>query len=126
MDVTPALEEKHQQIESYGPGQLIISGATYTSPVIVFPETTIAWSASSVSELTIEHFAPLVEQSSNVEILLLGCGNMQEFVAPSLRRELRTQHHITLDSMDTGAACRTFNILLAEGRRVAAALFLIT
>jgi uncharacterized protein len=60
-----------------------------------------------------------------VEVLLLGTGTRHEFVPPSLRRRLRDAG-IVIDTMDTGAACRTYNVLVAEDRRVAAALIALS
>ena len=56
-----------------------------------------------------------------VEFLVIGCGARAMLVPPALRQELRDAG-LRLDAMDTGAACRTYNVLLAEDRRVAAAL----
>ena len=58
-----------------------------------------------------------------IEILIIGTGKRHEMISPELRRALK-EHGVGFDTMDTGAACRTFNILLGEGRRVAAALIL--
>ncbi len=72
------------------------------------------------AEATLERFAPVVARG-DVEILLLGCGRRMGILPPALRQGLRASG-IVVDAMDTGAACRTYNVLLAEERRVAAAL----
>jgi len=58
-----------------------------------------------------------------IEVLLLGTGSTHQFVTPVIKKSLKS-HGLASDSMDTGAACRTYNILLSEGRRVAALLLL--
>jgi uncharacterized protein len=76
--------------------------------------------------VTIASLGPIaarVGTEEAIEILLLGCGRRMLQVPPSLRAELR-QIGVVIDAMDTGAACRTYAVLLTEGRRVAAALLL--
>jgi len=121
MDITPVLSETKQLIQRYGSGAFTIAGVEYSSSVLVFPERTLPWSVTSFADIMEASFEPVIFKASEVEILILGCGKTQAFVAPELRESLK-RHGIILDSMDTGAACRTFNILLAEERRVAAAL----
>ena len=120
MDVTPIIPAGRQVIDSYGPGGFHVSGAGYDGPILVFPETTVAWSVTSFADVSIETLRPVIEHGG-IRILLLGCGRRMEFVSPALRQALRGAG-IVLDAMDTGAACRTYNILLSEERPVAAAL----
>ncbi|TMJ63258.1 MAG: hypothetical protein E6G83_17345 [Alphaproteobacteria bacterium] len=87
---------------------------------MVFPDLTVAWEAASVPDLTWETLAPVIEHGG-VEILVLGLGRSTSAVPAALRTALRTAG-IALEAMDTGAACRTYNVLVAEDRRVAAAL----
>ena len=67
----------------------------------------------------------MLAPDAGVDLLLLGCGAAMRPVAPALRAALR-KAGIAVEPMDTGAACRTFNVLLAEGRRVAAALVAVS
>ena len=120
MDVTPLIPADRQVIESYGSRSFRVSGVAYEGAVLVFPEVTRAWTASTMAEVTIDSLAPILERGG-VDILLLGCGRRMERVSTALRQALRDAG-IVVDAMDTGAACRTYNILLAEDRRVAAAL----
>ena len=83
-------------------------------------DRTELWPVSSLGAATLDRFAPVVARG-DVEILLLGCGRRMGIVPPALRQGLRASG-IVVDAMDTGAACRTYNVLLAEERRVAAAL----
>ncbi|HUC66887.1 MAG TPA: Mth938-like domain-containing protein [Stellaceae bacterium] len=120
MDVTPLIPADRQVIDSYGAGGFHVSGAAYQGAILVFPDATRPWPVAALAEVTTESLAPVVAHG-NVQILLLGCGRRMQPVPPELRLALR-RSGITIDAMDTGAACRTYNVLLAEDRRVAAAL----
>ena len=108
-------------IDGYGPGLFRVAGESFAGSVLVFPERTVAWRVADFDSLTIDDLAPVVGARPPVELLLLGCGKETKFPPPALRAALR-EAGISLEPMDTGAACRTFNVLLAEERRVAAAL----
>lgn len=111
----------YQVVEGYGPGRFRISGEVFEHSVLVFPERTIPWSVTSFAELTPESFTDLHAVAQDIEILLLGCGGRMALVPQSLRAPLRADG-IVIEPMDTGAAARTFNLLLSEDRKVAAAL----
>jgi uncharacterized protein len=106
-----------QIIERYAASGFRVSGVVYRGPVLVFPDRTLLWPAAA---LTPESLALVVEHGE-VELLLLGLGRRMVPVAAALRAWLKARG-IALEPMDTGAACRTYNVLLAEDRRVAAAL----
>jgi uncharacterized protein len=120
MDITPLIPAGHQVIEGYSANGFRVSGALYAGSVLVFVDRTEPWPVVELSEATLDRFAPVVARG-DVEILLLGCGRRMAMVPPALRQGLRAGG-IVVDAMDSGAACRTYNVLLAEGRRVAAAL----
>jgi uncharacterized protein len=109
-----------QVIQGYGDGLFRIAGEAHRGSVIVFAERTVAWSGEISEAGLAEAFATADE----IDLLLLGCGVRTQAVAPELRTALR-RGGIAVEAMDTGAACRTFNVLLAEGRRVAAALIAV-
>lgn len=110
-----------QLIQSYGDGQFTISDVVYTGPVVVLPEETRPWSPADPPNFTQDDFGPVLALEDPVDIFLLGCGDTGQFIHPNLRDALR-EAGITIEAMDTGAACRTFNVLLSEDRHVAAAL----
>jgi uncharacterized protein len=120
VDVTPIIPAGRQVIDSYGAGGFHVSGAGYEGSVLVFPDATHPWPVASFAEVTLETLRPVIEHGG-IRILLLGSGRRMEFLSAKLRRELRDAG-IVVDVMDTGAACRTYNILLSEDRPVAAAL----
>src|SRR4029077_16601725 len=120
MDLTPVPAAGRQIIERYAPSGFRVSGVIYHGPVLVFPDLTVAGGAAGAFDVTWERLAPVMEHG-RVEILLLGLGRSTRAVPAALRTALRTAG-IALEGMDTGAACRTYNVLVAEDRRVAAAL----
>lgn len=104
-----------------GEGWFAVNGARYSASLIVLPERVLAWSAASFAALRASDFDVLVAQAP--EIVLLGTGARQRFPDPRVTRALLAAR-IGLEVMDLAAACRTFNILAAEDRRVAAALLI--
>ena len=79
---------------------------------------------TALSAVTLKSLAPATAVAQTLEVFLLGTGPRFEMVPPDLRGELLTAG-LTVEAMDTGAACRTYNVLLAEGRAVAAALIAV-
>ena len=121
MDVTPLVAADRQVIESYGRSSFRVSGVMHEGAILVFPETTRPWpGARTVAAMTLDDFAAVIARGG-VEILLVGCGSRMVLFPATLRAALR-RAGIVVDAMATGAACRTYNVLLAEDRRVAAAL----
>jgi len=92
--------------------------------MLVFPDRSLALDALSIADLTLESLGPVIEASDVTDILIVGCGPVFVDEPAGLRSGLRT-HGIVLEWMDTGAACRTYNVLLAEDRRLAAALIAV-
>lgn len=107
---------------AYGAGYVQVNQQRFESSVIVMPEQLITdWSPRSLEQLSAAHFEHIA--SLQPEIVLLGTGNMLRFPHPRLSVAL-SQARIGLEVMDTYAAARTYNILMGEGRLVAAALLL--
>ncbi|MDF0605815.1 Mth938-like domain-containing protein [Neisseriaceae bacterium TC5R-5] len=106
----------------YGPGHVLINNERHDGPLIVSAESITPWTATSFAELTEVHFAELL--SYQPEVVLFGSGKNLRFFHPRLSAAL-SNAGIGVEIMDTQAACRTFNILLAEDRRVLAALLTI-
>ena len=117
MELTPLVQPGRQVIERYGPSGFRVSGTIYLGPVLVFPERTIAWEGAAISD---EGLAAVAEHGG-VELLILGLGRRMAPVAAALRGRFKARG-IAIEAMETGAACRTYNVLLAEDRHVAAAL----
>jgi uncharacterized protein len=103
----------------YGEGYVLVNGQRHATSIIVMPEQLLPWSAASFDALTEADFEVFL--GLNLEILLLGTGPRQRFPHPRLTKALAAKR-IGVEAMDLQAACRTYNILMAEERRVAAAL----
>ena len=103
----------------YGDGYVLVNGARHESSVIVLPDRVLPWDVAGFDELSERDFQVFLEL--DLEILLVGTGSKQRFPHPQLTRSLIAKR-IGIEAMDVQAACRTYNILAAEGRRVAAAL----
>ncbi|ALJ37172.1 hypothetical protein D9623_15075 [Azospirillum brasilense] len=120
-DITPIIPSDRQVIDGYGDGQFCVSGQWRTGAVVVLPDRTEPWRPQDFAALTAEDFAPVIGAEPRVEFLLLGSGARMQLLPKALRQSLRDAG-LVVEVMDTGAACRTYNVLLAEGRRVGAAL----
>lgn len=128
MDITPLIRSDQQVIQSYSSGVFKVSSVSYDHPVLVTPDNTVRWvvpfddMTDLGKELHIDHFAQIIAQASEIDLVLLGCGRTMFMMNHDLRAALK-EHGIIVDVMDTGAACRTYNVLMAEGRRLIAALY---
>jgi uncharacterized protein len=120
VDLTPLLPSGRQVIERYAASGFRVTGVVYCGPILVFPDRTQLWGAESRSSVTWESLTPVIEHGG-VQILLLGLGRTTSPVPGTLRAALRAAG-VVVEPMDTGAACRTYNVLVSEGRKVAAAL----
>lgn len=111
------------QIRAYAPGQVTINQTIYTRSLIVTPQRVIAdWPPRTFAELDEAHFEVLA--GLRPEVVILGTGARLRFPKPASLRAL-VEVNVGVEVMDTGAACRTYNILMGDGRRVAAALLMI-
>ena len=124
LDINPVVPQGRQQIQSYGDKRFRISAELYQGSVVVFPEETQLWPVKDLSALSMDTLAPVSKHAGDIDILLIGCGPTFQAVPKGLRAELKAAGMV-LEWMDTGAACRTFNVLVAEERRVCAALIAV-
>ena len=124
LDISPVDFEGRNIIQSYGNGKFQISDKKYDHSVLVFPDQIIPWSPIDTNNLIVDDFKKALTVGPIVELLVLGCGKTTWFLPLPLRDELK-EMGLVLEPMDTGAACRTFNVLLGENRRIAAALMLV-
>ena len=124
MDVTPLVPQGRQIIEGYGGGGFKVSGVALRGSILVLPERSLAWPIADIAALSLAELEPVLSEEPAIEVLLIGCGAAMAFIDPDLRAAASSQG-LALESMDTGAACRTYNVLAAEDRRVAAALIAV-
>jgi len=112
--------EGQNAIARHGPDGVVVNGVEHTESVIVpWAGTVSPWNAASFDALTVEHFARLAALAP--ELVIFGSGPRLRFAPPALLRPL-IDARIGIETMDTAAACRTYNVLLAEGRSVVAGL----
>ncbi len=105
---------------SYGEGYVVVNEQRYERSLVVMPDRLWTdWEATTFEALTAEHMQALA--SFDAEVTLLGTGRQLRFPSPQVMRPMAGRG---VEVMDVQAACRTYNILMAEGRRVAAALLL--
>jgi len=123
-DITPPVPADHQIIQGYGDGGFRIAGQDYVGSVIVTALETSAWDVTTVDTIDIDNLLRVLKRVPDLTVLLLGTGLKMVPPATDLRTKLR-EDGVGLEFMDTGAACRTFNVLLAEERSAAAALLSI-
>ena len=124
LEVSPLIAEGRNLVSSYGDGLFRFGDEAITGSVLLFPESIYSWNVKSIDDVTVDSFARLIQKADEVEILLLGMGTRLKPVPLAWRQALK-EHGIVIEPMDTGAACRTYNVLVAEARRVAAALIAV-
>ena len=111
-------------IEAYGDGGFRFAGMSHRGSLLLLPDGIHAWTAMDAAKLSLADFEKILGQIEGIEILLLGTGPTQVFPALALRKALEAAG-LSLEPMATGTAARTYNVLLAEGRKVAAALLAV-
>ena len=119
MRFTRELPPNVNVIKSYSAGELKVGERVLRSSCALNATELTDWTPRTSADVTIEHFATII--SWQPEIILLGTGMRQEFPAREIYAALAARE-IGFEVMDTGAACRTFNVLVAENRRVAAGM----
>ena len=111
-------------IEAYGNGGFRFADMSHRGSLLCLPSGIYGWEPADPVALTVEDFDRLFAEAEGVEILLVGTGRDLRPIPKPLREKLR-ESRISADPMSTGAAVRTFNVLLAENRAVAAALIAV-
>ena len=111
-----------QMVTGYGPGWIAVDKVEHQGNLVMASSGFLRpWDCSNFASLTAQHFAALAEL--NAELIIFGSGSTLRFVHPSWLQPLMAKR-IGFETMDTHAACRTYNVLAAEGRNVIAALIL--
>lgn len=117
-----ATTDNNYLITGYDQGWVEINRQRYSQNLILLPNQLMPdWDASDIGSISAEHFVRIA--ALKPDVVLLGTGARHQFIHPKLSLAL-TQIGVSLECMNTHAACRTYNILMAEGRNVAAALLL--
>ncbi len=111
-------------IDAYGNGGFRFAGMSHKGSILALPGGIQAWPVEDTDDLTTDLLQPILRQSDAIEVLLFGTG--PEFrIMPDAAVEILRDAGLQPDLMNTGAAVRTYNVLLAENRAVAAALIAV-
>ena len=111
-------------IDAYGDGGFRIEGLRMTGSILLTPSGLHPWPVMQIDQISANALEQILAASASFEILLVGSGPSLKRPGPDVR-SFFSAHKIRTDYMDTGAAARTYNVLLAEDRRVAAALIAV-
>lgn len=111
-------------IDAYGGGGFRFADMSHRGSILCLPSGIHGWEATTVADFNGASFAAVLAEAGAIEILLVGTGRDLARLPPVLHQKLR-EARISADPMSTGAAVRTYNVLLAEKRRVAAALLAV-
>jgi uncharacterized protein len=125
---TPAIFGGHfpgrAAIDAYGNGGFRFAGMSHRGSILCLAEGVSAWDVATTADLTLEALAQVLAKLQPPQFLLLGTGRSQVFPTLAVRQAF-ADRLVGLEIMDTGAAARTYNVLLAEQRPVAAALLAV-
>ncbi len=111
-------------VDAYGNGGFRFAGMSHRGSILLLPSGVHAWAPVSPADLTPEAFDPVVREAAEIRTLFVGTGRDIVFLPPAVRAHLKDAG-IGIDVMQTGAAARTYNILVEEKRPVAAALLAV-
>jgi uncharacterized protein len=111
-------------IDAYGNGGFRFAEMSHRGSILCLPSGIYAWPPTHPGEIEPAAFAPVLAEKGALGLLLLGTGRRQEMPGGEVRRAF-VEAGVALEVMDTGAACRTYNVLLAEGRPAGAALLAV-
>lgn len=122
MDITRVAAAGRLLVQSYGAGGFKVAGARHQGSILLFPDRILPWAVAAMADVTADSLRPVADADPPVDVLIIGCGARHGRLAPSLSEALGG---VAVDVMATGPACRTYNVLAGEDRRVAAALIAI-
>jgi len=111
-------------VEAYGNGGFRFGGMSHRGSLLCFPDGIWAWPVTSTSEVNDDTLAPAFARADELDFFLIGGGH-DPFILPERLRQRFRDASLSVDAMPTGAAVRTWNVLLAERRRVGAALIAV-
>lgn len=111
-------------IDAYGNGGFRFADMSHMGSILIVPSGVYAWEVADLGALEEGDLAQVLAEADGIELLLIGTGAAPGTIPDALRTALRDKG-ISVEAMDTGAAARTYNVLLAESRRIAAALIAV-
>lgn len=124
IEIRPAHFPGRAPIDAYGNGGFRFADMSHRGSLLCLPSGIHGWSVDSAAAMTVADFSKIIEQAGEIEVLLVGTGDTMRVLSKELRLALK-EAGISVDPMSTGAAVRTYNIMLSEARAVAAALIAV-
>jgi len=116
--------QEETQISAYGGGGFRIGERRSKGSILITPKGYYPWAAADIKAAALDNLRQITAQAAEIDLLLIGTGENMAFLNKEVRRALEGLN-IAVDVMATGAAARTYNVLLLEGRKVAAALIAV-
>lgn len=122
------MDERHLPrqvlIDAHGAGGFRFAGLSHRGSLLCLPDGIWAWPVGAATALTEEAFSPVFTRGAELDFFIIGTGSEPWIVPEPLRQKFR-QMHVSADAMTTGAAVRTYNVMLMESRRVGAGLIAV-
>lgn len=123
MEFTEINSSEEAFVAGYGDGGFRMGDSRFEGSMMITPDGFYPWTVTDKSEISLENLEPLLN-ANGIEIIIIGLGVNMAFLPKNIRSVFE-EKKIAIEAMDTGAAARTYNVLLQEGRLVAAALIAI-
>ncbi|MGC4390394.1 Mth938-like domain-containing protein [Agrobacterium sp. M50-1] len=124
IEIRPAHFPGRAPIDAYGNGGFRFADMSHRGSLLLLPSGIYGWEPVEAKELTVGHFEKVLAEAQDIEVLLIGTGDGMRVLPKELRAAFK-EAGISVDPMSTGAAVRTYNIMLSESRAVAAALIAV-
>ncbi|AVH41647.1 hypothetical protein G6M70_20750 [Agrobacterium tumefaciens] len=124
IEIRPAHFPGRAPIDAYGNGGFRFADMSHRGSLLLLPSGIYGWEPVDAKELTVGHFEKVLTEAQDIEVLLIGTGDGMRVLPKELRAAFK-EAGISVDPMSTGAAVRTYNIMLSESRAVAAALIAV-
>ncbi|CUX46105.1 MULTISPECIES: Mth938-like domain-containing protein [Agrobacterium] len=124
IEIRPAHFPGRAPIDAYGNGGFRFADMSHRGSLLLLPSGIYGWEPVDAKELTLQHFEKVLSEAQDIEVLLIGTGDGMRVLPKELRAAFK-EAGISVDPMSTGAAVRTYNIMLSESRAVAAALIAV-
>ncbi|WDQ98290.1 MTH938/NDUFAF3 family protein [Devosia sp. J2-20] len=123
-ETTPGHFPDQVGIDAYGNSGFRFAEMSHRGSLLCLPTGMLGWSVATPAEITLESLAPVLTAADDIDVLMIGLGHDITGLSPDVRAALREQG-IIVEAITTGSAVRTYNVLLAEHRAVAAALIAV-
>jgi uncharacterized protein len=111
-------------IEAYGDGGFRLTDGRHQGSIMILPHEISTFPCDDIESLQLRFLEPLLDAAEEIELVVLGTGSRQHFPSGEILQAF-IERQLPLEVMDTGAACRTYNILVSESRRIGAAILAI-